>query len=54
MVMETRKDPEAEKTQASQECGAEHSDCPNVWKGTCNRAAGHDGSHHCDRCNGLF
>jgi hypothetical protein len=36
------------------ECGASHSDCPNSWAGSCDREAGHDGSHHCDRCNAAF
>lgn len=36
------------------ECGAEHSDCPNAWKGTCERPAGHDGSHYCSRCHSYF
>lgn len=39
---------------AASECGATHSDCPNTWKGTCDREAGHDGSHHCSQCNGVF
>lgn len=38
----------------SSECGATHSDCPNSWQGSCDREAGHDGSHHCDKCNSLF
>lgn len=36
------------------DCGATHGDCPNTWKGTCNREAGHDGSHHCSSCNMAF
>ena len=36
------------------ECGATHDDCPNTWKGTCDREAGHSGSHHCDRCQSVF
>jgi hypothetical protein len=36
------------------ECGATHGDCPNTWQGTCDREAGHDGSHHCSRCNAAF
>ena len=39
---------------ASSECGATHGDCPNTWQGTCDREAGHDGSHHCNRCNSAF
>jgi len=35
-------------------CGVEHTDCPNTWKGTCDRSASHDGSHHCSSCNSLF
>ncbi len=35
-------------------CGATHGDCPNTWKGTCDRESGHDGAHHCSSCNGLF
>lgn len=35
------------------ECGAQHMDCPDSWKGSCDRPAGHEGSHHCDRCNSL-
>lgn len=37
-----------------QECGATHNDCPNTWKGTCDRSAGHSDSHHCNRCNSVF
>lgn len=40
--------------QGASECGAQHGDCPNSWKGSCDREAGHDGSHHCDRCNSSF
>lgn len=39
---------------AASECGAPHGDCPNTWKGTCNREAGHDGSHFCDKCLSPF
>lgn len=35
-------------------CGAAHGDCPNAWKGSCDRESGHDGSHHCSSCNGSF
>jgi hypothetical protein len=52
--MKTQKDPETAKTQAASECGATHSDCANTWKGTCDREAGHDGSHHCNRCQSVF
>lgn len=45
--------PYSEKPAAA-ECGALHSDCPNSWKGSCDREAGHDGSHHCDKCNSAF
>jgi hypothetical protein len=52
--------PEDKKEQVRQteigsgDCGATHADCPNTWKGSCDRASGHDGSHHCSSCNGLF
>jgi hypothetical protein len=36
------------------ECGATHSDCANTWKGSCDREAGHEGSHHCNRCQSVF
>lgn len=36
------------------ECGMPHGDCPNTWKGSCDREAGHSGSHHCDKCNSAF
>lgn len=39
---------------AASECGMPHGDCPNTWKGTCDREAGHDGSHHCDKCQSAF
>ncbi|HEX6904828.1 MAG TPA: hypothetical protein VF789_34290 [Thermoanaerobaculia bacterium] len=39
---------------AASECGVTHSDCPNTWKGTCDREAGHSGSHHCDKCMSYF
>lgn len=39
---------------AASECGASHGDCPNTWKGSCDREAGHSGSHHCDKCNSYF
>jgi hypothetical protein len=52
--MKTQKDSETAKTQAASECGATHGDCPNTWKGTCDREAGHDGSHHCSSCNSVF
>ncbi len=35
-------------------CGAQHGDCPQAWKGSCDREAGHDGSHHCSACNSLY
>jgi hypothetical protein len=35
-------------------CGAVHDDCPHTWKGTCDRDAPHDGSHHCSSCNSSF
>lgn len=35
-------------------CGATHDNCPNAWKGTCDRDGGHDGSHHCSSCNSIF
>lgn len=35
-------------------CGAPHGDCPNTWKGSCDREAGHEGSHHCDGCHSAF
>lgn len=39
---------------SASECGAQHEGCPSSWKGTCDRPAGHDGSHHCDRCHSSF
>ncbi len=39
---------------ASSECGSTHDDCPNTWKGSCDREAGHSGSHHCDKCQSAF
>jgi hypothetical protein len=36
------------------ECGVTHADCIGSWKGTCDRAPGHDGSHHCSSCNMVF
>jgi hypothetical protein len=38
----------------SSECGAIHDDCPNTFKGTCDREAGHSGSHSCNRCRSVF
>jgi hypothetical protein len=38
----------------SSECGATHGECPNAFKGSCDRPPGHDGSHHCDRCSSYF
>lgn len=35
-------------------CGIQHDDCPNSWKGSCDRDPGHSGSHHCGACNMLF
>lgn len=52
--MKIQKDPETTKTQAASQCGVEHIDCPNTIKGICDREAGHDGSHHCNRCNSVF
>ncbi len=46
--------PETEKPKSYNECGANHGDCPNSWKGSCDRPTGHDGSHHCGSCNSLF
>lgn len=39
---------------ANSECGVSHGDCPNTWKGSCNREAGHSGSHFCDKCLSPF
>jgi hypothetical protein len=36
------------------DCGSTHGDCPNSWKGTCDRDGGHDGGHHCSSCNMVF
>lgn len=36
------------------DCGANHGDCISSWKGSCDRAAGHDGSHHCSSCGMSF
>lgn len=49
-----RKGTEPAVIHAASECGAQHSDCPNTWKGTCDREAGHGGSHHCSQCNSVF
>lgn len=38
----------------SSECGATHQDCPNTIKGTCDREAGHSGSHSCSACRSAF
>lgn len=38
----------------SSDCGSTHVNCPNAWKGTCDREAGHAGSHHCSSCNSTF
>jgi len=55
MSNETREKPPAnEQAKYEAECGATHDDCPNSWKGTCDRSAGHDGSHHCSKCNSSF
>ncbi len=35
-------------------CGVTHEACPNSWKGSCDREAGHSGSHHCGSCNSAF
>jgi hypothetical protein len=35
-------------------CGVLHDDCPNAWKGSCDRSSPHDGSHHCGSCNSSF
>jgi hypothetical protein len=54
MNPKTEKQPVEKPVKYSAECGATHNDCPNTWKGTCDRAAGHDGSHHCSSCNSVF
>lgn len=36
------------------ECGALHDNCPNTWKGSCDREAGHSGSHSCSACRSAF
>lgn len=46
--------PKEAQPQYGSECGQTHSDCPNSWQGSCDREAGHDGSHHCSRCNSAF
>ena len=45
---------EVARVHSAEECGAIHSDCPNTWKGTCDRPAGHDGSHQCGTCHSAF
>lgn len=55
--METKprdKKEQVRHAEKSSGCGATHGDCPNPWKGTCDREAGHDGSHHCGSCNMAF
>jgi hypothetical protein len=53
-AMNAKQETQKKDRYSASECGAEHGDCPNAWKGSCDREAGHDGSHHCDRCNGAF
>lgn len=53
-AMPSDKKKETARIAKSSECGATHSDCPNSWQGCCDREVGHDGSHHCDKCNSLF
>ena len=45
---------EVQPPQMDQACGATHNDCPNTWKGTCERPAGHEGSHLCSSCKSMF
>ena len=52
---ERDREPEARVSECkSGECGIVHGDCCNSWKGTCDREAGHGGSHHCSSCNSAF
>ncbi len=53
MAKKTQNEKEEPKT-AETSCGAQHDDCPSSWKGTCDRSASHDGSHHCSACNSAF
>jgi hypothetical protein len=48
------KEPAKTAPQGASECGAVHGGCSGTWQGTCDREAGHDGSHHCNRCNMMF
>jgi hypothetical protein len=54
MTRETKEKPPVNKeAKYDEECGASHSECVSGW-GTCDKAKGHSGSHHCNRCNGVF
>lgn len=46
--------PAEEQPKYGSVCGQTHDDCPNSWKGSCDREAGHDSSHHCSSCNSVF
>jgi hypothetical protein len=52
-AMNEKKEPKPEKVHFG-ECGVTHDDCPNSWKGTCDRSPGHAGSHHCSKCQMVF
>jgi hypothetical protein len=50
-----KKQPEREAPRyGSSECGAQHTECPNTWKGTCKLEVGHPGSHLCSQCNSMY
>ncbi|HEX4952794.1 MAG TPA: hypothetical protein VF017_05295 [Thermoanaerobaculia bacterium] len=53
-ITSKKQPPDSQDPEDQGECGATHGDCPNSWKGSCDRSAGHDGSHHCGSCNSSF
>jgi hypothetical protein len=52
-MKETSKEMRERNEAAYDTCGASHTECPN-GSGSCERAAGHDGSHRCSSCRGSF
>lgn len=51
--METQDTTRSETQVFYDDCGASHVECPN-GNGSCERAAGHDGSHRCSSCRSSF
>lgn len=45
---------EKQPPKSASACGATHNDCANTFKGTCEREAGHEGSHFCSSCKSYF